>query len=214
LSSRIIKGWEGTNNERLLSKFGEKLKTQGSPIKEKVASSLFRLKTQRNKLETLTSRIRKHDQKLFDKCVNSQLSKDKARAALYANECAELRKMVRTALGCQLALDKVILRLETVKQFGDIASIMAPVTTVIRSIKDQVSGLMPEVSFELNDICMSLDEVALEFGEAVGVEDATAPESEDAQKIISEATAVAEQTVKDRFPDLPQTATLEEREAL
>ena len=120
--------------------------------------------------------------------------------------------MVKTSLGCQLALDKVILRLETVKQFGDIALMMGPVSSVIQSIKDQISGLMPEVSFELNDICMNLDEIANEFGEAVDAQDISMPENEEAQKIISEANAVADQTLKERFPELPQTTRLQEGE--
>ncbi|MEM2902226.1 MAG: Snf7 family protein [Candidatus Bathyarchaeia archaeon] len=210
MSSKIIKGWNDEARMPVLARFGEKLKAQGAPLKERISTALYRLKIQKNKLETLTARIQSQDQRLFKKCVDSQLSRDRARAVMYANECAELRKMVRTALSCQLALDKVILRLETVKQFGDIAAMMTPVASVIRSIKDQISGLMPEVSFELNDICRSLDEIAVEFGEAVGVEEPTVAEGEEAEKIIREAAAVAEQTLKERFPELPQPARLME----
>lgn len=44
--------------------------------------------------------------------------KDSARAAIYANECAEVRKMATNALRNQLALEVISLRLGIIREFG------------------------------------------------------------------------------------------------
>jgi division protein CdvB (Snf7/Vps24/ESCRT-III family) len=148
--------------------------------------------------------MQQHDRDIFAKCVNSQVAHDTARAAMYANECAEVRKMAKVTLQCQLALEQVSLRLETIEEFGDVARMMAPVASVVHSIKNQISGVIPEVGFELSEIGEVLNGFVLEAGEATGSAgyDMEASGTE-AQRIMSEANAIAEQHMKERFPDLP-----------
>ncbi len=107
-----------------------------APIKEQVATALYRLKVQQNKLETAAMRMQQHDKEIFAKCVSSQMAHDVARASMYANECAEVRKMAKVTLQCQLALEQVSLRLETIEEFGDMARLMAPAASVVSLDKE------------------------------------------------------------------------------
>jgi division protein CdvB (Snf7/Vps24/ESCRT-III family) len=74
----------------------------------------------------------------------------------------------------------------------------------VHSIKNQISGVIPEVGFELSEIGEVLNGFVLEAGEATGSAgyDMEASGTE-AQRIMSEANAIAEQHMKERFPDLP-----------
>ena len=71
----------------------------------------MRLKVQEGKIENSLMKLQRHDKNLFNKCVTARIGKDSARAAMYASECAEIRKMAKTTLGCQLALEKAVIRL-------------------------------------------------------------------------------------------------------
>jgi division protein CdvB (Snf7/Vps24/ESCRT-III family) len=122
---------------------------------------------------------------------------------MYANECAEVRKMAKVTLQCQMALEQVYLRLETIKEFGDVAKMMAPVASVVHSIKNQISGVMPEVGFELGQIGEVLSGVVDEAGEVTGSGYETNASGEEAQRILGEANTIADQHMKDKFPDLP-----------
>jgi division protein CdvB (Snf7/Vps24/ESCRT-III family) len=153
--------------------------------------------------------MQQHDQDIFTKCVNAQMARDAARAAMYANECAEVRKMAKVTLQCELALEQVSLRLETAEAFGDIAQMMAPVASVVHSIKNQISGVIPEVGFELSEIGEVLNSVVAETGEATGTSYDVEASSAEAQRILSEANVIAEQHMKEKFPDLPATAQAE-----
>jgi len=202
LNSGFLKDWDRDTKEpvfsRVNSKFHHKL-----PIKEQVATALYRLKVQQNKLETAAMRMQQHDREIFAKCVSSQMAHDVARASMYANECAEVRKMAKVTLQCQLALEQVSLRLETIEEFGDMARLMAPAASVVYSIKNQIPGVIPEVGFELNEIGEVLNSVVVEAGETVGNSYEMDASGTEAQRILTEANTIADQHMKDRFPDLP-----------
>ncbi|HXZ97786.1 MAG TPA: Snf7 family protein, partial [Candidatus Acidoferrum sp.] len=152
------------------------------------------------------ARMQQHDKEMFDKCVRAQVSKDNARASMYANECAQIRKMAKVTLQCQLALMQAALRLETAREFGNIASMMAPVASVVRSVQGHITGIIPEVGFELGEIGEALNNVVCDVGGPLGSDSVIQASSEGAQKILSEANALAEQRIQQHFPELP-TAT-------
>lgn len=198
----FLKDWDREATEPLVSRITSKFH-HSAPVKEQLATAIYRLKIQQNKLESAAMRMQQHDKDIFMKCVNSQMAHDVARSVMYATECAEVRKMAKVTLQCQLALEQVSLRLETIQEFGDIARMMAPVASVVHSIKNQISGIIPEVGFELSEIGEVLNGVVVEAGEAVGESYDTNASSAEAQRILGEANAIADQRMKERFPELP-----------
>ena len=198
----FVKDWDTESREPAISRFEGHFRHRAS-MKEQISTALYRLKTQQNKLEAAAARMQMHDKEIFNKCVSSQLSHDTARAAMYANECAEVRKMAKVTVQCQMALEQVSLRLETIQEFGDVAGMMAPVANVVHSIKDQISGVMPEVGLELGQIGELLSGVVDDAGEVSGTSYDAATPNPESNKILEEANTIAEQHVKDRFPELP-----------
>lgn len=200
MGQKSVKGWDKRTG----------IIRRQPPLKERVAHSMYRLKVQENRLEGAAMRMQQHDRTLFEKCVAAQTTKDASRAAMYANECAEVRKMQKVILRAALALEQVTLRLESVQEFGDIIVTMAPVAGVVRSLQSQLSGVIPEVSYELGRIGEDLGKIVIEFGETTGAGweiEATG----EAQKILDEASAVAEQKMKERFPEIPAIAVPSEK---
>jgi division protein CdvB (Snf7/Vps24/ESCRT-III family) len=201
----VIKNWDREPRESILSRIGDRV-THTASLKERLTTAIYRLRIQENRLEGASLRMQQHDKDVFEKCVRAQMAKDNARATMYANECAEIRKMAKATLQCQLALEQVTLRLETVREFGEIASMMGPVASVVRSLRNQIAGIIPEVGFELGEVSEMLNSVAIEFGEATGQPYDISTSSEEAQRILNEAAAIAEQKMRERFPDLPAVA--------
>ncbi|MCS7129034.1 MAG: hypothetical protein NZ919_00105, partial [Candidatus Caldarchaeum sp.] len=94
--------------------------TQPTPVhyQDRMLEILTQLKIQNDKLKRTIDRLKHRGKELFEQCVRAEQEKDTARATIYANEIAQLRKMTRTLLASHMSLDKVVLRLETVKEFG------------------------------------------------------------------------------------------------
>jgi len=182
-----------------------------TPMKRRIGECLFRLKVQTRKLERTSYHMQQRDQALYGKCVLAVQGKNTELASMYANECAELRKMAKVVLHSQLALEQVTLRLETVNEFGEVAYTMIPVANVVRTLKSQLEGVMPEVSMELSQVNETLEGLATEVGETSESTFDLAASSEESQKILTEANFVAEQKMKERFPELPPIPTSEAR---
>ena len=197
--NNFLNQWDGEqDNHKIAIPFHHR-----PPLKQQLSSAIYRLKTQQNKLESAALRMQQHDKEIFAKCVSAQMSHDTARAAMYANECAEVRKIAKVTLQSQLALEQVALRLETIEEFGDIARMMGPVASVVRSVKNQISGVIPEVGYELNEVGEMLNGFIADAGEPITESYDVSASNEEAQRILGEANAIADQHLKDKFPDLP-----------
>src|SRR6266540_7491655 len=113
----------------------------------------------------MSSRLQQRDKEMFQRCIGAQLSKDNAHAALYANECAEIRKMAHITMSSELALERVVLRLQTIEEFGDVMQQLTPVIGVVRETRGRIAGVIPEVAGELGEINEMLSDLSLETGE-------------------------------------------------
>ena len=176
---------------------------RGASLNDRLAEAIFRLQAQENRLAGSAARMQQHDKEMFDKCVRAQISKDNARAAMYANECAQIRKMAKVTLQCQLALEQAALRLETAREFGNIASMMAPVASVVKSVQGHITGIIPEVGYELAEIGEVLNNAVCDAGDPLGTDSGIQTSGEEAQRILTEANALAEHRMQQHFPVLP-----------
>ena len=178
-----------------------------SPLRDRISQTVFRLNMVRRKLEDSHLKIEQKHKTLFNKCIKAQESKESQTAVMYANECAQVKKIAQTIVTSQLALEQVILRLETVQDFGDVAAEVMPAASVIRAVKGKLAGVIPEVSMHLGSISQTLDSMVLEVGEATGQSWNVMPGGEDAEKVLAEAGAIAEQKVREGFPELPSLSS-------
>jgi division protein CdvB (Snf7/Vps24/ESCRT-III family) len=182
-------------------KFEEKV--HPIPLKERVDQALYRLGTQKEKLEHMSSRLQMRDKEMFQRCIGAQLSKDNGHAALYANECAEIRKMAHITLSSELALERVVLRLQTIEEFGDIMAQIAPVIGVVRETRGRIAGVIPEVASELGEVNEMLSDMSLETGQVQDQDLDMQASSSEARKVLEESNLIASQQMKERFPELP-----------
>ena len=187
---------------------------QPTPIKRRLNTTIHRLQVQNRRLETKTYQLQSRDKALYSKCVSAIQSKNNTQASMYASECAEIRKMVLVTLRSQMALERVGLRLETVRDFGEIAYAMSSVGAVLGKVRNDLQSLMPEISSELAEVNDTLQSVVLEVGQTTEQTfDMNVP-TEESEKIMKEASTLAEQKMRESFPDMPQIPTKEPSSAL
>ena len=184
----------------------DKIKTVVSPpppVRPKLARALYKLRVQNNKLEYVIAKMRERDQSLFEKVVKAQMEKDQTHAAMYAAELAELRKMIKALVFAKTAVERITLRLETILIVGDTLNGLVPVVGVIKDIKKYLLNIVPEIGIELAEIGETLESIVMETGQFHDWTTAPSVYSEEAKKIMEEAAIVAEQRMKEYFPELP-----------
>jgi division protein CdvB (Snf7/Vps24/ESCRT-III family) len=185
----------------ILKRFEGKMHTVS--MKERIEQAKFRLQAQYDKLEQTYARIQQRDKDLFQRCVGAQLSNDSAHARIYANECAEIRKIAKIVLGSELALERVILRLETVREFGAIWADIAPVLGIVKDTRSKIAGIVPQVASELDEVNNLLQDMTMEGVDEVSSTTPTEATDAEAKKILEETGVIAEEKLKEHFPDLP-----------
>ncbi|NPA96186.1 MAG: hypothetical protein GXO32_01125 [Crenarchaeota archaeon] len=194
---------------------GEKLRdifTKKAPIKQRLVIANYKIRAMVSRLEVFIERLRERDRMLFERVVDAITQGDETRAVMYANEIAEIRKLVKQLTVTQVALEQVALRIETVLTMGDVMSGLAPVVGVIKELRNMLRGIMPEISLELSDVEEGLRDVVLTTGEALGMPvGADIYASPEARKILEEAKIVAEQRMKEKFPELPMLSTVQQK---
>ena len=156
-----------------------------------------------SKLDQANERFTQKDKTLFAKLVDAYSKHDTAHANIYATELAEVRKMAKLIMNARLALDQVTLRMRTVTEFGDLVSTLGPCIGVLRSVNVGMCGVLPEAENELGEIGNMLSGIMIEAGQGSGMTLNFDTVNEDASNILNEAATVAEQKIKDKFPDLP-----------
>lgn len=199
----LPRNWDEENRVSLVEKIERKIHSTRVPLKERIAHAVYRLEGQKDKLLQSENRLLQRDKEMFERCVGARASSDDAHAVIFANECSEIRKMAKIITASELALERVILRLQTVEEVGDVLVQMAPIVGVVRETKGKLAGIIPEVSRELEDINSILSDTLIETGEASSGESAIEAATGEARRVLDEASAIAEQKMGEKFPELP-----------
>src|SRR5256712_14048601 len=171
-------------------------------MKRRIQLASNRLRLQMGRLEKTVSQMEARDKTLYERCVKSLASRDVQAATLFANECVEIRKLVKTSLSSQICLEQVLLRLETIEQFGDMVKSMDQVKGIIGLVRGDLEGKLPEISTNLADIEDSLGSVTMDIGEAADSEGPLIPTSDESARVLKKADAMAVQTMKEKFPEI------------
>lgn len=195
--------WAGPEEEVSLARRVKELISPPPPVKQQIITALYKIGAQINKLDYSLAKLQSYDKMLFEKTVNAIIEGDKSKAAMYANEVAEVRKMARVIMTVRYALERVKLRLETAVIFGDVQANLAPAIVALRQVAGYIKGMIPDVFAELVEIDESLQVAMMQATMQAPIPLESTYVTEEAQKILRDASIVAEQRLKESFPELP-----------
>lgn len=205
--------WIGNENEEGIGKKIREFISPPPPAKQQIVSALYKIGAQINKLDYSLSKLQSYDKMLFEKTVNSLVEGDKGKAVMYANEVAEVRKMAKIIMTVKYTLERVKLRLETAVIFGDVQANLAPAIAALKHVTVYIKGMMPDLLPELMEVEENL-QVALMSVTAqapIGIESSFV--TEEAQRILKDASIVAEQKLKEVFPEMPSLEKISQSRA-
>jgi len=175
-------------------------------IGEVILQTVRKLKLQQVRLEHAVVRLRERDRVLFNACVAQVRLKNRERAAICANELSEVRKVLKMVFQCQLALERITLRLETIKEVTEIMVDLKPALRSLHVLTRTMVNIMPDVAGELQKVNDSISETLAMT--SLGSTDAIPQlggKTEAAQEILKEVSAVLESKLNDELPAPPAT---------
>jgi len=174
-------------------------------IGETIFQAVRKLKIQRLKLEQATVRLRERDRALFEACVRELKWERREKAAICANELAEVRKLLNMVTQCQLALERIILRLETIKEVTEIMVDLKPALRNLHLITENLVNVMPDVARELERVNDSISETlaVTRFNNSPESIVPLSTKTQASEEILKEVSAVLEEKLTQQLPAPP-----------
>jgi division protein CdvB (Snf7/Vps24/ESCRT-III family) len=196
--------WEKQNSQSFGNRVKDSVRNPG-PLKPRLDLAIRQIQVQVAKLDSTSTKLRERDNSIFGKVVASLQKHDTQHASVFANELAEIRKMNKMVTQAKLALEQIVLRLNTITELGDIVVTLTPAMAVIRNVKQGLVGVLPEAESEIGEISGLLSSILVDAGTVGGYSLNFEAANEDAERIMAEASAVAEARMKEKFPEIPAT---------
>jgi len=196
------KTWARQETQSVTGKLREAVKPQGA-LKPRIQTAVNKLQVQISKMDSMTGKLQERDQQIFKRIVNAMQQHDTSTSKVLSNELAEIRKVSRMLGNARMSLEQVQLRLTTIHDLGDAMIAIGPAMSTMKGLKSSLGRFMPEADSELNSMTQTLNGLMVDSlsGDSFNMEsDAT---SEETEKILQEASAVAEQQIGDKFPSVP-----------
>ena len=196
------KTWARTETQSMTGKLREAVKPQGA-LKPRIQNAVNKLQVQISKMDSMLTKLRERDQQLFQRIVAAMQQHDTAQSKVLSNELAEIRKVSRTLGNARMSLEQVQLRLTTIHDLGDAMVAIGPAMSTMKGLKSSLGRFMPEADSELSSMTETLGGLMTDSltGDSFNMESEAT--SEETEKILQEASAVAEQQIGEKFPSVP-----------
>jgi len=176
------------------------------PVSELIMETTMELGKCYSRLELASSKLSKRDEDLFEACSFYMGKGNKTRATVYANEIAEIRKVLTFTQHTQLSVERAILRLDTLKVVSPTLESLEGAFSDVKNALGLVANVMPSITPEMSRLTSVVDEILTgtqftldEYTPAVVLD-------ESAETILHEAADIAEQELKTRIPEPPVEA--------
>lgn len=198
--------WSKQPQPGITDKINDVIKPKGA-LKPRIQIAIKKLKLQISKLDSMLIKLKERDVKIFQRIVEATQHHDTQTTKVLSNELAEIRKVTKILSGARIALERIELRLTTTSDIGDTVLTIMPTMGLMKNLKSSLGKIMPGAEQEISQMAEMLGGFMTESfsGDgAFGIDDSTNIESE---KILQEATAVAENSTGDLFPSVPTSTT-------
>ncbi len=182
------------------------------PIREVATKSIYTLKIQQNKLEQASFRLKERDRILFETCMGALKKNNKEKAAMCATEIAEVRKLVKFLYNVQLAIERVVMRLETIKELGDIVADLKPALKLLQGVSQELFQVLPDVSSELCNVNSAIQETL--SATKLTADENLVPvgkKTEAGEEILKEVSCFMEQKLSETLPEPPIAAPVKQK---
>ena len=139
---------------------------------------------------------------------------NKDRAAMCANEIAEVRKLLKFLYSVQLAIERVVLRLETLKELSDIVIDLKPALKLLQNVSSDLFQVLPDVSSELNNVNETIRDTL--YATKISADESLIPvgkKTAAGEEVLDEVSCYLERKLSESLPEPPAAIAAEEKAA-
>jgi division protein CdvB (Snf7/Vps24/ESCRT-III family) len=162
-------------------------------VKDKINGSLRQIEIQRKELQTLKARLDDRRRVIFESTIRAIEKSDEMTAQVLEGEHAELLKIIKVVMASELALLHICVRLETIRDVGDIMSVLSNAFKSVKKVGKSVSEIAPNMEQAAAEINGSFSNILTELKMVspnvnISLTDSPNEIFEKAQKLIGDRT--------------------------
>ncbi|HJM14567.1 MAG TPA: Snf7 family protein [Candidatus Nitrosopelagicus sp.] len=201
------KAWARQETASMTEKFRDTIKPQGA-LKPRIQNAVNKIQVQTTKMDSMLTKLDQRDQQLFKRVVTAVQQHDTSASKVLSNELAEIRKVKKMLGGARMSLEQVQLRLATIHDLGDAMVAIGPAMNTMKSLQSSLGKFMPEADSEMNAMAQTLNGLMVDSISDDSFNMESDASNEETDRILQEASAVAEQQIGDKFPSVPTLSEL------
>jgi len=139
---------------------------------------------------------------------------NKEKASICANEISEIRKLIKFLYSMQLAIERVILRLETIKELSEIVVDLKPALRLLQDVSTDLFQVLPDVSAELSNVNSAISDTL--YATKITTDESVIPvnhKTQGGEEILKEVSNFIEKKLVEDLPEPPTTVASEKTRA-
>jgi division protein CdvB (Snf7/Vps24/ESCRT-III family) len=172
-------------------------------ISEKTEKIISGLEGHVRQLCIMRQKLERRRQVLFNSALMAIERRDNLQAGVLTSEHEEIKKAIRAVEVGELALVQITIRLETIRDIGDVMSHLNSALNFVAATSGDMSDLMPDIEVTVKIINEAIGRTLSELG-SVGIDfrlDLSTPSS---QELIDEAKRFANEKMRNFVEDFGQ----------
>jgi len=183
----------------------------GGPLKPRLDAVQKKIELQIARLEELHTLLKSKDEEVFLKLVSSIKENNAQYSAVLSSDLARARQVSKIVFMSRVALEKLIAKLSSASDFGDLVIVLSPAMAVVKNLRSTLTSRVPEMEEELGIISELLSGILVDAGQVGGYTINFETANEEAVRLIEEASKVVEQKMKDELPGIPDLPAMPQK---
>lgn len=183
----------------------------GGPLKPRLDAVQKKIQVQISRLEELRGLLKSNDEELFRKLVASVKESNAQYSTVLSSDLAKARQVSRVVFMSKVALEKLVAKLSSASDFGDLVIVLSPAMAVVKNLRSSLTPHVPEMESELGIISELLSGILVDAGQVGGYTINFETANEEAVRLIDEASLAVEQRMKEEFPGIPDLPAMPQK---
>ena len=206
MNSRWVKSESILNDDQTVSP-----PKPGGPLKPRLDAVQKKIQVQISRLEELHGALKQKDEEAFRKLVASIKENNVQYSTVLSADLAKARQVSRVVFLSQVALEKLVAKLSSASDFGDLVIVLSPTMAVVKNLRSSLTPHVPEMEEELGIISELLSGILVDAGQVGGYTINFETANEEAVRFIEEASTAVEQKMKEELPGIPDLPVIPQK---
>lgn len=176
----------------------------GGPLKPRLDAVRKKIEVLIDRLEELHGINRPRDNEILRKLMVSINENNTQHCTLLSSELARARQLSRALLLTSLALEKLISKLSSASDFGDLVIILTPSMAVVKNLRSSITPFLPEMEGDLGVISELLSGILVDAGQVGGFTINFETANEEAVGFIGEVSRLVDEKMEEEFSKVPE----------